>query len=142
MISLVMPPSMKEQGRLAAMEMHREILFRVVSEVLIRVRMVLIRNIISRAVRIWTISSRIFSAISTARAAAEEAAFTAAEVPVRRATAVSTVREQAVTAFMVSRIRALKVSVSGKAEITTAKVQTFRQRSMSPLMKRPLAVRS
>lgn len=84
----------------------------------------------SRAVRIWTISSRIFSAISTARAAAEEAAFTAAEVPVRRATAVSTVREQAVTAFMVSRIRALTASILARAEVTAAKAPMFMQISM------------
>ena len=51
--------------------------------------MVLIRNIISRAERIWMISSKIFLVISTARVEAGEAAFTAAEVPDRRATAAS-----------------------------------------------------
>ena len=50
--------------------------------------------------------------------------------------------EGAVTALMVSRIRALTASVSAREETTAAKVQTFRLRSMSPSMKRPLAEKS
>lgn len=50
--------------------------------------------------------------------------------PVRRATAVSTVREQAVTAFMVSRIRALTASILARAEVTAAKAPMFMQISM------------